>query len=503
MTKLEQKLLSRVTILEATITEKSEEISWLSERISYFERQFFGSKKETVIFDSSTILPGFEGLVPDKVEKPIKQQSLAQEKKPRKKRGPFNQFDFPKNAEVKVEINDLSEDEKVDPITGQSLICIGEDIVRQLARVKTLYIIKETHTKKYSLPSKPELGVITAAKPAHPIPGSRADISLLVYVLVCKYADHLPLYRICEIFRRDGLKIPRQTLSKWVIKLGEVLEPLGELLKKEILSCGRIFTDDSTINLQVQGKGKLQQARIWTYVGGDPGDPDPPLVWFEFTEDRKHQYTEQTLENFKGVFHADAYAAYPKIDQKPGISWQACWVHARRYFFNVTNPNDFCLDILARMDDILEKERQAWEMNSEQRYIFRLSKTKKVVDKIFEEVKIYRDRHPMIAKGNLKKAIDYLLNYEKNFKVFLEYANARIENNVAERAIRPMTIGRKNWLFIGSMNAGKSAATIMSLIQTCRRLEINPEDYLTDVFSKLPNLHEDHHHTLLPHNWKK
>lgn len=495
MTNLEQQLLTENENLKT-------QMKSLQEQLAYLQRQMFGSKKETVAFDSSQLLPGFEELVPQDVSEEASENLSRSTCKPRKKRERFNQFDFPEDAEVKVIEIDLKDDEKVDPITGKELVCIGEDVTRQLAHVSSHFIIKEIRTKKYALPGKSKLGIITAAKPTQPIPGCRADVSLLAYVLICKYADHLPLYRIEEMLRRSGVTIPRQTLSKWVIRLGEVLEPLGNLLKESILASGRIFTDDSTINLQVKGKGKLQQARIWAYAGGDPEEPDPPLVWFEFTADRKHEYTEKILQDYKGVFHADAYAAYPKIDQKSDASWQACWVHARRYFFNVSNPNDFCQSILADMDELLRMERKAWKMTSNERFVYRHKETKALVDNIFAAVKSYRNKHPFIPKGNLKTAVDYILKYEKNFKVFFNHPNARIENNVAERFIRPMTIGRKNWLFIGSMKAGKSAATIMSLVQTCRRLKINPQAYLEDVLCKVPDFNQKDMNHLLPQNWK-
>ena len=501
MTDLEEKLTKENAKL-------SQEMNVLREQLEWFKREVFGSKKESLSklgtpADSSSVIPGFESLFEGMEEQEEEKTETKTVKKSKKKRDPFNHWDFPANAKREVIRKELSPKERVCPTTGLPLIEFGVDVQEQLVRVSAHYKVIETHWVKYSIPNKPKLGVYTAQKLEQPIPGSRADVTLLAFVLLCKYADHLPLYRIEEMFKREGLKIPRQTLSKWVIKLGQLLDPLGELLKEQILESKRIFTDDSPLSLQVKGKGKLQTARIWTYVGGDADDPDPPLIYYEFTESRQHKYPEEMLKDFKGIFHADAYKAYVNIAQNEGVQWQACLVHARRKFFNVMSPNEACREIINSFDQIFDEEKESWKLSEDERLVIRQSKTKIRFEELVQKVKSYRDKHPMIPKGNFKEAIDYFLNYEENFKVFLDKPNVRAENNVAERSIRQLAIGRKNWLFVGSLVAGKSAATIMSLIQTCRKLGHNPEEYLVDVLAKIPNLHKDHFHTLLPQNWKK
>jgi len=339
----------------------------------------------------------------------------------------------------------------------------------------------DTLVRKYNIPNKPKAGIISAPVPSHPITGCRADVSLLSHILISKYADHLPLYRIEEQFKRDGLTIARQTLSNWVLQLGKILQPLGDLLRDQILTSSRVFTDDSPVKLQTKGKGKLQEGRIWVYVGGD--GPDPPLVWFEFTKDRSHSHTLDRMKDFQGVFYADAFGAYEKMDTFDGVDWQACWAHARRKFFDTPNPNEFCKQVLILMDKLFEQD--VWALDtSEQRQKFRDDKTKPFVDKIlmFIQDHYYKACEP---KGKLKTAMEYMLKRKDAFKTFLKYSDARIDNNVSERAIRPLTIGRKNWLFFGSEKGGQAAANIISLVQTCRKLGINPKEYLEDVLRRI------------------
>ena len=239
MTDLEEKLTKENAKL-------SQEMNVLREQLEWFKREVFGSKKESLSklgtpADSSSVIPGFESLFEGMEEQEEEKTETKTVKKSKKKRDPFNHWDFPANAKREVIRKELSPKERVCPTTGLPLIEFGVDVQEQLVRVSAHYKVIETHWVKYSIPNKPKLGVYTAQKLEQPIPGSRADVTLLAFVLLCKYADHLPLYRIEEMFKREGLKIPRQTLSKWVIKLGQLLDPLGELLKEQILESKTYF----------------------------------------------------------------------------------------------------------------------------------------------------------------------------------------------------------------------------------------------------------------------
>ena len=308
-----------------TIADLTKKVVFLEEENTYLKAQLYGRKKETVVFDNSDTFPVLAEYLKGLGEpnSPVRDEpSKVNTIQKKKKRKPFTHFSFPDNAEREIKIIDLPDDEKTDPITGVALKFMGFDISEKLVYVHGRYKIIETHIRKYNIPNNSKAGIISAPVPSHPISGCRADVSLLSHILISKYADHLPLYRIEEQLQRDGLVISRQTLSKWVLQLGVALQPLGDLLRDQILNSSRVFTDDSPVKLQTKGKGKLQEGRIWVYVGGD--GPDPPLVWFEFTKDRSHSHTLDRMKDFQGVFHADAFAAYEKMDKLDGIDWQAC-----------------------------------------------------------------------------------------------------------------------------------------------------------------------------------
>ena len=487
-----------------TIKNLTKKVVFLEEENAYLKAQLYGRRKETVVFDNTDIFPEMAEYLKDKANTAIPDNVVDNKIEPttrkKKKRKPFSHFSFPESAEREIKVVDLSENEKLDPITGQELSFMGIDKSEKLVYIHGCYKVVETHVYKYSVPNKPKAGIISAYLPSSPIMGCRADVSLLTHILISKYANHLPLYRIEEQLKRDGLMIARQTLSKWVIQLGGILQPLGDLLRDQILQSSRIFTDDSPVKLQTKGKGKLHEGRIWVYVGGD--GPDPPLVWFEFTKDRSHSHTLERMKNFQGVFHADAFGAYEKMDCIDGVDWQACWAHARRKFFDIPNPNEFCQKVLLLMDKLFELEQHAWSLEtSQQRQRFRDENTKSFVAILLKMIQdhYYKAAEP---KGKLKTAMEYILKRKENFENFLKYSNARIDNNVSERAIRPLTIGRKNWLFFGSEKGGQAAANIISLIQTCRKLKLNPKEYLEDVLRRITDHPKESLRDLLPQNWK-
>jgi transposase len=232
----------------------------LKEEVAHLRRLLFGKKKDTLDIPQEELLPYFNELM-EKLQasqKEFKKEKISYEREKKSKRS-FKHFDMPEDAKREVIIHDLSDEEKVDPITGEMLECIGEDVREQLQYITGHYKVLEIHTKKYVLPRNSKAGIITADLPEEPIKGCRAHVSLLSHVLISKFADHLPLYRIEKQFKRTGLHIPRQTLSSWVLKLGNVLSPLVDILRDQILTEDRIFTDDSPIKFQIKGKKNVQE----------------------------------------------------------------------------------------------------------------------------------------------------------------------------------------------------------------------------------------------------
>lgn len=489
--------------LENENTAFKKEIKRLKEQITYLKRMMFGKKKETIISDDTPLLPNFEMPDPDSVEEEEEEEEIIIKRK-KKKRKPFTHFDFPENAPREEIIFDLSEEEK----TG--LVYIGSDKVEKLGYRPGSYFVKVLITKKYADPKHPENGVLVPEKPLPAIQGSRVDESMLAYLLISKYCDHLPLNRLEGIVSRDGLDIGRQTLSSWAHKSGALLQPLVDLHFEIIMSHKAVFTDDTTIPVQVKGAGKTKTGRIWVYASG--GGADPPLVYYQFTHDRKEEHTLNKFKNFQGAFHSDAFSAYEKLATRDGVTWLPCWAHARRKFFDCITSDPIKMNILEKINNLFEKEQEAWAIDNidgytdsdkaEERLTFRNENCKPIVDEIFLEIRNALKTGKYMPKDSLTLAMGYLMKREKYFKNFLTNSDARIDNNVSERNIKPLTLGRKNWLFVGSDNGGNTTACILSLVQTCKNLKINPREYLEDVLRRINNTPKEKLIELLPQNWK-
>ena len=227
---------------------------------------------------------------------------------------------------------------------------------------------------------------------------------------------------------------------------------------------------------------------------------------------REESYPLEKFRNYKGAFHSDALAVYEKIAGFSGVTWQPCWAHARRKFFDSVTEHPLKKSILKKIDKLFSLERDAWAIDnkdlsqkekSAERLKLRKEKSSVLVDQIFSEVKASFRSGTHMPKEKLTEAVMYLMKRENYFRSFLDNSELRIDNNVSERNIRPLTLGRKNWLFVGSKDGGNTTATILSLVQTCKNLKINPQEYLEDVLRRINNTAKEDLFLLLPQNWKK
>ena len=482
----------RITALEGELFVLKEQLDWL-------KKQIFGSKSERIVADL-----GIQPLLPEfdlgTTFVPAPQEEIAYKRnKPVKNRG-CDTISYPDDLPVKRVLMDLPAEEKVCPKTGEPLVCIGEEISRKLARKPEHFYIVEYARPKYASKAFPELGVKYSGLPDAVISRCPADESLLAFVLTSKFADHLPLYRLVEIFDRSHIKISRQTLSNWVLTLGSALAPIYDAMKARVLESGVIFVDETPIDLQVRGKSRMQQAYMWIYVGGGGGDP--PYRFFEFCLNRNHDNPLTTLKGYKGVFHSDKYGAYEKLAAEDDIIWCPCMAHVRRKFVEAEGGDPALRKrILRKIRHLFMLERVAWHRKPEERLRIRQEIEKPILDELTTMVKERLLAGGLLPKSNFAKALNYYHGLAPYLPNYLVNADARLDNNVAERGIRPLTIGRKNWLFVGSEDGGKASATILSLVQTCRNLGINPQEYLEDVLRRIMGHPAKQIHKLLPDNW--
>jgi len=476
------------------------EVFLLKEQLAWLKKQVFGQKSERIVADLDT-----QPLLPDilatgmPANEPEKEKISYERNKVRKNKG-CDTISFPDDLPVKRVDLDIPESEKFCPKTGEPLVCIGHDISRKLGRTPEQFFIVEYAKPKYASKAYPEYGVLSPALPDAVISRCPADESLLSYILTSKYADHLPLYRLVEIMERSKVKISRQTLSKWVLTLGTALTPLHEAMKERVLKSGVIFADETTIDLQVQGKSRCQQAYIWIYAGGGGGDP--PYRFFEFCLNRNHEHPMKTLKGYKGVLHSDKYGVYEKLAKNDGIIWCPCMAHVRRKFVEAEGGDpELRRHVLRWIRHLFMLERVAWSRNEDERLRIRRELELPIINKMNAAVKERLLTGGLLPKSNFSKALNYYMGLAPYLTNYINHADARLDNNVAERGLRPLTIGRKNWLFVGSEDGGRSAATILSLVQTCRNLGINPQEYLEDVLRRIMSHPAKQIEQLLPDNW--
>ncbi len=473
----------------------------LQEKLAWFKKQIFGKKSERNVDkteESQYIFPpGWEELF--KTEKKVEEKTQIIKEHTRKiKNKGKDKLKFSKDVPIKEVIIDIPENKKVCPITGKPLVKIGEEVSDKLMHIPGSCYIKRIIRPKYAL-SNGE-GIIIADVPASFIPKCRADESTLVEVLIKKFADHLPLYRISEIFERKGIEISRKLLSQWVVRIGLALKPLFDLMIEKIFESENIFIDET--ELKLLQKKKCKTCYMITMVGGK--ERDPSYKTYSFKETRSHKNILDLLEGYKGVFHSDKYGAYETFSKKEENVWCPCWVHIRRKFLEA-EAGDFKFRnlVIRKIKYLFMFDRIAWNRSPEERVKIRLEKEAPIIDELIKLMIEKAADTNILPKSKLKKAILYFCGLIPHLKNYTKYPWAHLDNNVAERAIRPVVIGRKNWLFVGSEKAGEAAGIILSLVQTCRFLKINPREYLEDVLRRFMGHSFNKLYELLPDQWKK
>ena len=505
MTKIE--LTKQLKNKEEKILSLNAKVFLLEERLKELTRSKFGKSREKIIYDEAELLEwddSFGDTLSAQVE--VEQEATKRRASTPRKKQKYGKF--LDGLPVKKVTIDLSEPEKI------GLVPAGEDVSRRLAYTPASYYVIETTTLKYVSQKHPEFGFITGQKFKPAVPGSLFSESFYANLLIRKFADHLPLYRLEEIFKRDGLNLSRQTMSLAVFKLADLLSPIHQGIRQAILVSKNCHVDETTV--KELSKGKCKTGYFWALVGShfdSEMNLSQPMVYYDYHDNRRHENALELLgEDYQGVFHSDAYQAYSKLTSD-GLIWQPCWAHARREFFNALSAMPVRLEVIKLMDKAFRKEREYWKLAKESDFDanelkifllkFRQEECKPIIEEIFETVKNFLETGHYFQGEKILKACNYLLGRKASFMNFLNHPEARMDNNLCERSIRPLTIGRKNWMFVGSPRGGKSTAIISSIIQTCRNLYINPEAYLNDILKRINNTSEEDIETLLPHNWQK
>lgn len=382
------------------------------------------------------------------------------------------------------------------PECGKIREKIGEAVSEQYDYVPSSVCVVEHARSKYACRNC-EGHVITAEAPAKPIDKGLAGAGMLAYVSTSKFADHLPLNRLENIFQRQGANIARSTMCDWIAATASILRPVYDLMKQRVLQSRVIWTDDTPVKLQDREHEKnIREARIWVYLG----DEKNKFTVYDFTPTRKRDGPKQFLEKYSGYLQADAFAGYDCLYAGGTVIEVACMAHARRKFYDCLGSDKTAAEhVLELIQELYKIERDGALLSADGRKNLRLRRSAPLLNKM--KVWLRTNQVYALPKSPLGKAIAYAMNNWRALCHFVSDGELTIDNNSSERAMRPIAIGRKNWLFAGSKEGGRNAAVIASFIATCKQFKLNPQVYLTDVITRLSATTEPNLEELLPGNW--
>jgi len=342
-----------------------------------------------------------------------------------------------------------------------------------------------------------------ASPPNLPIERGRPGPGLLAHVLVAKYCDHLPLYRQSEIYGREGIELSRSTMAGWVGRAAFELRPLVEAIGAYVLAVDKIHGDDTPVQVLAPGTGKTKTGRLWVYACDDRpfASSAPPAVLYRYSPDRKGEHPRRHLKDFRGILQADGYAGFNELYASGERIEVACWAHVRRKFFDIhaANASPLAHEALQRIAALYGVESKARQQAAEQRRSLRQSRAGPLLDQLKDWFETSLRR--ISGKSQLAGAIRYALNRWTALTRYRDDGRLEIDNNIAERAIRGIALGRKNWLFAGSDEGGERAAAIYTLIETAKLNGVDPQAWLTDVLARLATHPAKSIDDLLPWHW--
>jgi Transposase and inactivated derivatives len=390
------------------------------------------------------------------------------------------------------------------PCCGGMLRKLGEDVTETLEYVPARWKVISHVREKFSCRTCEAIAQPPA--PSHPIARGRAGPHLLAQVLFAKYRAHLPLNRQSDIYAKEGVDLDVSTLADWVGACAATLMPLVNAIEKHVLAAERIHADDTTV--PVLARGECTTGRLWAYVRDDQpfGGEAAPAALFHYSPDRGGEHPEKHLAAYSGLMQADAYSGFNGLylaGRKPGpIIEAACWAHGRRKFYELAELRKapVALEAVRRIDALFTIEREINGQSPNRRRAVRQERSKPLVDVL--EKWLREERGKLSSKSPVAKAIDYSLKRWPAFTRFLDDGRICLSNNAAERAVRGIAVGRRNWTFAGSDTGGQRAAAIYTLIETAKLNGVDPRAWLADVLARIADHPAKRIADLMPWNWK-
>lgn len=503
----QQELLATVQALQEQLRTAQQQVSELAQTVDHQRRQL--AQKERQVLELLQALKGKrrERIDPHQlllfapeelqqllVEAPAAEVEEAAPVGQRRKRRRGRRL-LPDDLPREEVLHELPEDQRLCPVDGQPMPLIRYEVSEQLEYTPATLKVLVHKRAVYACPARHDASrLVMAPKPPQPIDKGLAGPGLLAALVVGKFGDHLPGYRWEDILSRHGALIRRGTIYDWLAGVADLALPLYDLLRQRVLASKVIHTDDTSVKLIDPALHGTRAARFWAYLG----DQRHPSVVYEFTESRQRAGPQQFLQSFQGYLQADAYGGYDGVYLASGgaIREVACWAHCRRYWYQARDQDaaraHHVLAVISRLYDV---ERAARDVDAPLRQAWRAQHAAPLL----AGLQAWLAQQEFLPKSAIGHAATYTRNQWEALNRYLEDGDLAIDNNAAERAMRPVAIGRKNWLFVGSPRAGRRAAVLMSLVASCKANHVEPWAWLRDVLIQLPQ--GANPAQLLPDHW--
>lgn len=473
-------------------TQEHQRAELFKHRYEVLARRYFGRSSE-----KRQDAPGQQMLfdLPSEPERPAPVEEAGEESAPQKKKRRRGRKPIPAELPRERIEYTVPEEDRICPCCGDAMQPFGEEVTEQREFIPaSLFVIQHVRFKyacKKGCAEKPVL----AAGPQKVTDRISAGPGLLAWNVVAKFEHHQPMYRQEDIFKQHGDRISRSTQCRWQATVAFLLEPIYRRMASHVVQSRKIHTDDTPVRVLEPGTGKTRTGRFWVYLG----DKEHPFTVFDYTPNRKRDGPERFLKDYRGYLQADAYTGYDRLYAGQDVIEVACWAHCRRKYFDAQETDARAAEMLALIGELyaVEKEGRVW--SAPERKLLRQMKSRPVLDRI----QAWLDEHSgkVLPKSPLGQAITYTRNQWIALTRYLEDGDLEADNNLGENALRPICLGRKNYLFMGSDAGGQRAAILYSLVRSCERHGVNAWEYLRDVLIRISTHPASQIDDLLPHRW--
>ena len=499
------RIASEIAALKLINTTSDARIAELTAIVKTFERMLYGTRSERLrgtSLDDEQI-----DFVFDEIETGVAaiDAELETAAKDKPKRAPRPRKGFAPHLE---RIEQVIEPEVPPGCEDLEKVLIGEDVSERLDVTAAKFRVIVTRRPKYAWRGRD--GVIQAPAPPHIVESGIPSEALLAQIAVAKYADGLPLYRQCAIYARQGIDLDRSTLGDWVGRMAALLDPLVQAIGRHVCAGSVLHADDTTVQVLAPGQGRTRTGRLWALVRDERAfaGTAAPAAFYRYSPDRRAEHAEALLRSCRGFLHADGYAGFNSLfaqdpnNDKPRLTEVACWAHARRNIYEVydSNGSPLAREALERIAELFEIETRINGRTPQQRLAVRQQEAVPLLSKL--ESYLNNALGQISGKSTLAKAIRYALSRWAALTRYTTDGCLEMTNNAVERAIRPLAMTRKNYLFAGSDSGGARAAAMYTLTETAKMNGLDPEAYLRDLLARVPDHPINRIGELLPWNWR-